>query len=148
MNISYKQENILWQAGHLAVDAAVKHARRLGLHIAVAVVDRGGNLVAFLRSEEGPYLSINIAIDKAYTAASFAIPTSGWGELLPKDSLLRESIINQERFIAFGGGLPINVNGACIGAIGVSGASEQQDEACAQIGLDAVIKKNHEGRQI
>jgi len=41
--------------------------------------------------------------------------------------------------VAFGGGLPIAVDGECIGAIGVSGASEEQDEACAQIGLDAIL---------
>jgi len=54
------------------------------VHIAVAVVDQGGNLVAFLRSESGPYLSVDIAIDKAYTSASFAVATSQWQELLPK----------------------------------------------------------------
>ncbi len=142
MKITCKQENIHWQAAHFAVEAAVKHAVKLKVHIASAVVDKGGNLVAFLRTEQGPYLSIGIAIDKAYTAASFAVPTGQWETLLPGGSILRESILNRERFVAFGGGVPINVDGVCIGAIGVSGGSEKQDETCAQAGLDAMFNKN------
>ncbi len=139
MKLSHNQQSIHWESAHEAVEAALAHASEIGVHIAVAVVDQGGNLVAFLRSESGPYLSVDIAIDKAYTSASFAVATSQWQELLPKGSILRESIVNRERFVAFGGGLPIAVDGECIGAIGVSGASEEQDEACAQIGLDAIL---------
>lgn len=141
MKLSHKQESIYWQVANEAVQAAVDHARHIEAHIAVAVVDKGGHLVAFLRTEEGPYLSVNIAIDKAYTSASFAVPTSQWDELLPSGSILREGIVNRDRFVAFGGGLPIIIDGKCLGAIGVSGASEQQDEACAQAGLDVIINR-------
>jgi uncharacterized protein GlcG (DUF336 family) len=139
MKLSHKYENIDWQAAHEAVQAAVTHAREIDVHIAAAVVDNGGNLVAFLRSDQGPYMSVNIAIDKAYTSASFSVPTSQWGELLPSGSILREAIVTRDRFVAFGGGVPIIVDGECFGAIGVSGASEEQDEACAQAGLNAII---------
>lgn len=139
MNISHRQENINSDAAHTAVANAVKYAVDLKVNIAAAVVDCGGNLIAFLRTENGPYLSIGIAIDKAYTSASFGVATSQWSELLPQGSILRDGIITRDRFVAFGGGLPIIVNGECIGAIGVSGASEEQDEACAQAGLDAIL---------
>ena len=139
MKLSHNQQSIYWECAHKAVERALAHALKIGVHIAVAVVDRGGNLVAFLRSEGGPFLSVDIAIDKAYTSASFVIATSQWQELLPEGSILREGIVNRERFVVFGGGLPITENGECIGAIGVSGASEEQDEACAQAGLDAII---------
>ena len=139
MKVSHTQENINSDAAHNAVAHAIQHALKLKVNIAAAVVDRGGNLVSFLRTENGPFQSIRFAIDKAYTSASFSVATSKWDELLPKNTILRESIINRERFIAFGGGLPIIINEECIGAIGVSGASEEQDEACAQAGLEAII---------
>lgn len=143
MELIHRQENIHWQAAHQAVEAAVNHAAALGVHIAAAVVDKGGNLVAFLRTENGSYLSVGIAIDKAYTAAGFGVATSQWDELLPKGTMLRESIVNRDRFVAFGGGLPIIVDAVCVGAIGASGASEEQDGACAQAGLDALMIRNN-----
>lgn len=141
MKLSHKQESIHWQVAHAAVQAAVEHAKEIDVHIAAAVVDKGGNLVAFLRSEKGSYMSVNIAIDKAYTSASFIVPTSQWDELLPSGSILRESIVNRDRFVAFSGGIPIIIEGECLGAIGVSGASEEQDEACAQVGLNVIINR-------
>lgn len=139
MKISYEYKCINSDSALIAATAALEQASEIGVSVAVGVVDRGGNLIAFLRSNAGPYLSIDIAIDKAYTSASFGVATSAWKEFLPKDSILRESILNRDRFVGFGGGLPIVNNGECIGAIGVSGASEEQDEVCAQAGLDSII---------
>jgi uncharacterized protein GlcG (DUF336 family) len=83
--------------------------------------------------------SIDIAIDKAYTAASFGLPTSRWHAALQQHSdAVREGIVRRPRFVAFGGGLAIVDQGQRIGAIGVSGASEAQDEAIAQAGLNAL----------
>jgi len=141
MKLSQNHESIHWQVAHEAVQAAIEHAKEIDVHIAAAVVDKGGNLVSFLRTEKGPYMSVNIAIDKAYTSASFIVPTSQWGELLPSGSILREAIVSRDRFVAFSGGLPIVIDGECLGAIGVSGASEEQDEACAQAGLNAIINR-------
>lgn len=122
-----------------AVRAAVAHAKSLGIHINVAVVDAGGNLAAFLRMPGAFLHSIDIAIDKAYTAASFGLATSQWHAALQQHSLaVREGIVRRPRFVAFGGGLPIHEAGQRIGGIGVSGGSEEQDEACAQAGLAAI----------
>ncbi|MFK8068542.1 MAG: heme-binding protein [Gammaproteobacteria bacterium] len=139
MKLSHVKNNIHWESAYKAIEAAQKHASKLNVPITVAIVDSGGNLMSLLRSNDGPYLSINIAIDKAYTAASFSVSTSDWKDILPKDSMLRDSILNRDRFVAFGGGIPIMLDGECIGAIGVSGASEEQDEECAQAGLNAII---------
>ncbi|MCM2341545.1 heme-binding protein [Rhodoferax sp.] len=122
-----------------AVRAAVAHAAALGIRINVAVVDSGGNLAAFLRMPGAFLHSIDIAIDKAFTAASFGLPTSQWHAALQQHSeAVREGIVRRPRFVGFGGGLPLNEAGQRIGGIGVSGGSEAQDEACAQAGL-AVI---------
>jgi uncharacterized protein GlcG (DUF336 family) len=126
-----------------AVRASVAHAASLGILINVGVVDPGGNLAAFLRMP-GAYLhSIDIAIDKAYTAVSFGLPTSQWHAALQQHSdAVREGIVRRPRFVGFGGGLPMLENGQRIGGIGVSGGSEAQDEACAQAGLSAIGLKS------
>lgn len=122
-----------------AVRSAVAHAAKLGICINVAVVDAGGNLAAFLRMPGAFLHSIDIAIDKAYTAASFGLPTSQWHAALQQHSeAVREGIVRRPRFVGFGGGLPISEAGQRIGGIGVSGGSEEQDEACAQVGLAAL----------
>ena len=96
-------------------------------------------LAAFLRMPGAPLHSVDIAIDKAYTAVSFGLPTSRWTEVLQSHSpAVRDGLVQRPRFVAFGGGLPIVEDGKCIGAIGVSGGSEQQDEQIAHAGLAAL----------
>ena len=122
-----------------AVRASVAYATALGTAVNVAVVDVSGVLVAFLRMPGAPLHSIDIAIDKAYTAASFGLATSQWHKVLQEHSpAVREGLVLRPRFVAFGGGLPILENGLRIGGIGVSGGSEQEDEAIAQAGLKAI----------
>ena len=122
-----------------AVRASVAYAQALGVAVNVAVVDVSGVQVAFLRMPGAPLHSIDIAIDKAYTAASFGLATSQWHKVLQEHSpAVREGLVLRPRFVAFGGGLPILEDGLRIGGIGVSGGSEQQDEAIAQAGLKAI----------
>ena len=82
--------------------------------------------------------SVDIAIDKAFTAASFGFPTAGWKDAVAADELLRIGLNQRPRLVMFGGGLPIREGGALIGGIGVSGGSAEQDEACARAGLAAL----------
>jgi len=139
MKVSVSQTVIGWDAAAMAARAAAQHADSLGIAINIAVVDLGGNLAAFLRMPGAFLHSIDIAIDKAYTAASFGLPTSQWhGALQEHSDAVREGIVLRPRFVAFGGGLPILEQGQRIGGIGVSGGSEEQDEACAQAGLKAI----------
>ena len=128
-----------WPAAHQAVEAAAKKAQGLGVRVNIAVVDAAGNLAAFLRVPGAPLHSIDIAIDKAFTAASFGLPTGRWSEALQNHSeAVRQGIVLRPRFIAFGGGLPIIEATHCIGGIGVSGGSEEEDEHCAEAGLQAL----------
>ncbi len=128
-----------WPAASLAVQAAVQEAQRLGVRVNVAVVDASGLLAAFLRMPGAPLHSIDIATDKAYTAASFGLPTGQWSQaLLTHSEAVRGGIVLRPRFVAFGGGLPIVEDGMRIGGIGVSGGSEQEDTQCAQAGLAAL----------
>lgn len=130
------QGNITQRGAQRIAVAAIDEAERIGVSINVAVVDRAGTLMAFLRMPEASLHSMDTAIDKAYTAASFRFPTAQWDEVLARFSAnVQRGILQRPRLVAFGGGLPIQVDGQVIGAIGVSGANVEQDECCASAGL-------------
>ena len=131
-----EQLQITTSAALSAADGAVQHALSLGIKINVAVCDSSGTPMAFLRMNGAHLHSISISEDKAYTAASFGLPTSQWAQILSNHSDgVRLGLPARPRFVQFGGGLPILVDGVLIGGIGVSGGSEQQDEECAHFGL-------------
>ena len=139
MKIAAAQDVVHWEAAAAAVGAAVRWAEETGIKVNVAVVDAGGNLAAFLRMPGAFLHSIDIAIDKAYTAAGFGLPTGAWTEALMAHSpAVRNGIPLRPRMVCFGGGLPLRHAGRLIGGIGVSGGSEQEDEACARAGLAAL----------
>ena len=133
---------ITWEAANTAAQAAVRFAEAHGWKINVAVVDRGGNMIAFLRMPGAYIHSINLAIDKAYTSASFGFPTKAWMGAIGHDDGMKFGFSNQPRLIVFGGGLPIRIGNDWIGGIGVSGASESEDEECAKAGLEAIGLSN------
>ena len=139
MSHAVSQAVIDWPAVQAAAAAAVQAAAEQGLRVNVALVDASGVLAGFLRMPGAPLHSVEIAIDKAYTAVSFGLATSRWTEVLQSHSpAVREGLLQRQRFVAFGGGLPIFEESRLIGGIGVSGASEQQDEALARAGLAAL----------
>lgn len=129
---------INWEAAVIAARTAVLHAEANGWRINVAVVDRSGNLMSFLRMPGAFLHSIDIAIDKAYTAASFGFSTKDWMSHIGHDDGMKFGFSARPRLVVFGGGLPIPAGGDWIGGIGVSGASEAEDEACARAGLAAI----------
>src|SRR5574341_133131 len=90
------------EAAHRATGAAHAEARRLGVRVNIALVDAGGTLAAFLRMPGAPLHSVDIAIDKAYTAVSFGLPTHRWSEALASHSAaVRDGIVRRPRFVAF-----------------------------------------------
>lgn len=137
MQVAVQMPGISAEAAATAVKAAVAHAEANGWKINAAVVDRGGNLMAFLRMPGAFLHSIEIAIDKAYTAASFGFSTKDWMPAIGHDEGMKFGFSARPRLIVFGGGLPIGQKD-WIGGIGVSGASEAEDEECARAGLAAI----------
>lgn len=137
-SVSVNQPIITDEAAHKALEATVAHAKQLGIQINVAITDRAGVLVGFLRMPGAFLHSIDIAIDKAYTSASFGFPTSGWMKAIKNDEALKIGLSARPRIVIFGGGLPIDADGVRIGGIGVSGGSAEEDEQCALAGLKAI----------
>lgn len=115
--------------------AAMTACRKQGYQVAVAVVDRAGNLQAFVRDPlAGPH-TIDVSLGKAYAAASFQTATTQ----MMDNELLRHA----PRVLLIGGGLPVVIGGHMYGALGVSGAPARKrtgdvDEECAQAGIDAI----------
>lgn len=138
LSVAVPQSVVSAEAVSVALKAAVAKAAELGVKINVAVADSGGNLSGFLRMPGAFVQSIDIAIDKAYTAAGFGFPTKDWMKLIGHDDGMKFGFSARPRLVVFGGGLPLRVNGELIGGIGVSGASEEQDEICARAALDAI----------
>jgi uncharacterized protein GlcG (DUF336 family) len=100
--------------------------------VSAAVVDAGGHLVAFRRMDGAEFAGATIAVDKAYTSAGNRIATLDLRELVaPAGDLAGYFAASGGRFIAFGGGVPLWYDGLVLGAVGVSGASGQQDHAFA-----------------
>ena len=121
-----------------AVAAAAKKAAELKLKMCIAVADEAGDLKAFLRMDGAPKLSIGIAQDKAYTAASFSMPTHAWFDFIKNDPPLLHGITHTPRLVVFGGGFPIALKGDIVGAIGLSGGHYSQDMECARAALAAI----------
>lgn len=120
------------------VEAAKQRARDVNVPMNIAVVNREGNLVAFERMDDAWLASIDIAIDKAYTAASLQMPTSDLAEpSQPGGSLYGLNTTNDGRIVVFGGGIPLEVDGTVVGAVGVSGGAVEQDQQVAQAAVDA-----------
>lgn len=138
MKVTVPANSISDEAAHAAVAAAVAKGRELGCAMNAAVVDAGGNLVAFLRASGAFLPSIAIAQDKAYTAAAFGMSTDTLCRGVSEPEVLRDGIAARPGVVLFGGGFPIVVDGQVVGGIGCSGGSEEADRACARAGLSAI----------
>src|SRR6476620_6773318 len=120
------------------IAAAEKKAREIGQPMNVAVVDAGGNLLAFERMENAWLGSIDISIKKAWTSRAFDIATKDLAKHSQSgDQFFGIHASNHGRIMIFAGGIPLQRNGSVVGAIGVSGGSGDQDQTVATAGAAA-----------
>jgi uncharacterized protein GlcG (DUF336 family) len=117
--------------------AAAGEGRRNGWLVAVAVVDTGGELVYFERADDSAIATSQIAQDKARTAARFKRSTKSFEEGITGGRVV---LLGLPGVVPLEGGIPLVVSGKIIGAIGVSGATSQQDGVCAQAGVEALAR--------
>ncbi len=120
-----------------AINAAVTEAKKRDWKINVAVVDGGGNLVAFQRMDGAQLASIQIAEHKARAAATFRRDTKVFEDGMELNKL--NSLLTLDGIIASRGGIPLLEQGKMIGGIGCSGGTSSQDEVVCKVGA-AVIK--------
>ncbi|KAK4988255.1 hypothetical protein LTR66_001149 [Elasticomyces elasticus] len=127
-------------AAQTASEAAQRKAQELGIDFNIALVDSTLHLLHFTRMPTAKLTSVDIAINKAFTAAGHRQPTSAYTAkaFLPGGPGYSIHNSNGGRFILIPGGIPITVDGVVVGAIGVSTGTPAQDAEVAQAGVDAV----------
>jgi glc operon protein GlcG len=119
-----------------AIRAELDHRRDAAV---IAVSDAHGELIAFLRMDTAPVSAIPVAINKAYTAARMRRASRAIGDAMrdPRRGV-DASFYGDARYVGWAGGLPVLADGVVIGAIGVSGMSQDLDEQMAGIGVAAL----------
>ena len=121
------------------IEAGIAKAKEIRQPMNIAVVDVGANLTAFMRMDGAWLGSIDIAINKAFTARAFDISTLELGQnSQPGGQFFGIHVSNHARVMIFAGGIPIKINGQIAGAVGVSGGSGEQDQAVAEAAVAAL----------
>ena len=130
---SIQTATITLEAAIELTKAAQVAAKKIGFEAAIAVTDSAGNLKTFERTDQCPFLAAEVAIDKAWTAASFGLGTHTWATVIQNPSV--SQLAHRPRLVAVGGGCPVMENGKLIGAIGISGGNAEQDQQAAEVAL-------------
>ncbi|MEK7777964.1 MAG: heme-binding protein [Chloroflexota bacterium] len=112
-------------------------AEKLGVKVSIAVVDDRGDLVAFARMDGARFMTVAISQGKALASALFGQPSGVLAERAGSPVFQSVIQMNQGRVVFGQGAMPITEDGHGIGAVGVSGATSQQDEDVAKAGLAA-----------
>lgn len=127
---------ILTLEGAKAVlSAAEADAAKRGLKVTITVVDFAGLPLSMARMDDASTVGVDISLAKARTAAGFNTPTGVYEQRLQKENMLRLLTLP---IVASEGGIPIKVKGKTVGAIGVSGATSQEDGMIAAAGIAAI----------
>lgn len=136
----YQQTNLGNDLAQRAVQAIQTELLKRGKAAVIAVADAHGELIALLRMDGARLPSIQIAANKAWTAAREQIPTRELGQKSrhPQDGF-DMAYFGDPRYTGWGGGLPVMVNGVVIGAVAVSGLPEEEDMELAALGVAAII---------
>lgn len=123
------------------VSLIVENAAAMQKAVAIAVTDSHGELIAFARMDGVPLPSVNIAINKAWTAARTGKPTQEIGEKVRHPERGHDiSYYGDPRFVGWGGGVPIRRNGEVAGAVAVSGLSSSEDASLAALGAELLLR--------
>ena len=125
-----------------AIAAIQAELARLRVPAAIAVVDPAGEVIALVRMDGVPIACVGNATNKAFTAARLQKSSRDVGKSV-RDPVSGYDIsyYNDTRYIGWGGGLPVVVNGQTVGAVAVSGLSEDDDEKLAALGIAAIMAK-------
>ncbi len=117
------------------VRAAHAHAAQLDIGVTAVVVDESGRAVALGRMDRARPITVDVAMNKAYTSASFQQPTTQLAGVAGQPWFQSLVVSSNGRISAGGGALPIEEGGRVVGAIAVAGGTDEQDQSCAEAGL-------------
>ncbi|MEZ0497304.1 heme-binding protein [Sphingomonas sp. IW22] len=141
MALTHTTHTITLDTALVILEKALARARVMKVKLAIAIADRAGHLIALHRDDGTWATSIDVARDKAATAAVFGVSTDELREALSYSQALTEGLARRPGVILFGGGFPIAAQGEIIGGIGASGASEQEERDILTYALEGL---NHD----
>lgn len=141
-HVTLNHPKMTLEGAEAALAAAKACAVRIGVPMNIAIVDDGGHLLAFARMDGAKISSADIALNKAVAAAIRRSPTgpARSGEEVSLLLSLGLAIGSRGRQTPIRGGIPLEADGECVGAIGVSAGSEEQDVEVARAGAAAFGK--------
>ena len=136
--ITYKTLSL--EEAELMLDAAQKKAEEMGVPEVLCVADSAGYAIALRRLNGGKVTSVQIAMNKAFTAAGHRKPTHHYKNALPGEEAFGIFTQHEGRFTVFVGGFPVVVDGQVVGGIAASGGNGEQDIACCEAGIAALMR--------
>jgi uncharacterized protein GlcG (DUF336 family) len=131
--VPIKQLSVSLEDAQRVIAAGQAKASEIGSPSNVAVVDAGGNLVSHIRMDDAWVGSVDISINKAFTARAFNVATKDLAQnAQPGEQFYGIQGSNHGRVMIFAGGIPLRQDGQVVGAVGVSGGTGEQDQAIAE----------------
>jgi uncharacterized protein GlcG (DUF336 family) len=137
--ITYKTLSLA--EANLILDACQKKAEELGVPEVLCVADAAGYPIALRRLDGGKVTSVQIAMNKAFTAAGHRKPTHNYKNALPGEEAFGIFTQHEGRFTVFVGGFPIAVEGQVVGGVAASGGNGEQDIAVCEAGIAAFMRQ-------
>jgi glc operon protein GlcG len=131
-------EDLGYDEARIAIDACIAEFRKRGKTGVIAVADSHGELVSLVRLDGAPLPSIEIAANKAYTAARTRSASGDVG----RNAAAENADVHYHgsiRYVGWDGGAPVLIEGRCVGAVAVSGLSGAEDLDIAQVGIKAIL---------
>ncbi|HXG36879.1 MAG TPA: heme-binding protein [Dehalococcoidia bacterium] len=120
------------------VEGAIAKAREMNVNIGISVVDAGGHLVAFSRMSGAGIITVDMSRDKAFTSVAFRADTLTLSQRLGQNAFFASGPeVGGGRLVLLGGGVPVVQGNELLGAVGVGGATPEQDADCAKAGIAA-----------
>jgi uncharacterized protein GlcG (DUF336 family) len=136
--ITYKTLSL--EEAELMLDAAQKKAEQIGVAEVLCVADTAGYPIALRRLNGGKVTSVQIAMNKAFTAAGHRKPTHHYKNALPGEEAFGIFTQHEGRFTVFVGGFPVVVDEQVVGSIAASGGNGEQDIAVCEAGIAALMR--------
>ncbi|MEI6644024.1 MAG: heme-binding protein [Novosphingobium sp.] len=136
--IAAPYSSLTLEAANAALAAGVSAAQAMGIPMSLIAVDRAGQIVATARMNGASAMTLDIAFRKAWTSAMASAPTAYIKDFVTSDQGSTMSMPHLTNFSVIAGGIPVMVDGACVGGVGVSGASADLDLKVAEAAVAAL----------
>jgi glc operon protein GlcG len=131
-------QSLTLESADKLADLAISKAKDMGLKIHVNIVDTAGDVIVYKRIPGAPLPARLMSEKKAITAANFKAPTDKWTEKVFRKTNLATSLVQHPDITLIGGGVPVKLNDQIVGAIGISGALEEQDVEIANFVISQI----------